>query len=40
VLQLLGVAGRAGCPDLVAYGVLTGLFAGLVTDAIVTVGGA
>jgi zinc transporter, ZIP family len=40
VLQLVGVAGRARRPDLLAYGVLLGLLAGFLTDAIVTAGGA
>lgn len=40
VIQLLGVAGRAHRNDLVAYGLLAGLFAGFATDAVVTLGGA
>lgn len=40
IIQLLGVAARAHRSDLVAYGVLAGLFAGFATDAIVTLGGA
>jgi ZIP family zinc transporter len=40
IIQLLGVAARARRNDLVAYGVLAGLFAGFATDAIVTLGGA
>lgn len=40
VAQLLGVAARAKRTDLVAYGLLIGLLAGFVTDAIVTAGGA
>ena len=40
VVQLLGVAARARRTDLVAYGLLIGLLAGFVTDAIVTAGGA
>ncbi|MEO6881091.1 MAG: ZIP family metal transporter [Mycobacteriaceae bacterium] len=40
VAQLLGVAARAKRPDLLAYGLLLGLAAGFVTDAIVTAGGA
>jgi ZIP family zinc transporter len=40
VVQLLGVAARAKRSDLVAYGLLAGLLAGFVTDAIVTAGGA
>lgn len=40
VLQLVGVATRARRPDLLATGVLIGMVAGFVTDAIVTAGGA
>lgn len=40
VIQLLGIAARAHRNDLVAYGVLAGLFAGFATDAVVTLGGA
>jgi len=40
IAQLLGVAARAKRTDLVAYGLLIGLLAGFVTDAIVTAGGA
>jgi zinc transporter, ZIP family len=40
IVQLLGVAARAKRTDLVAYGLLIGLLAGFVTDAIVTAGGA
>ncbi|MDQ6658858.1 MAG: zinc permease [Actinomycetota bacterium] len=40
IAQLLGVAARAKRADLVAYGLLLGLLAGFVTDAVVTVGGA
>ena len=40
VAQLLGVAARAKRPDLLAYGLLIGLLAGFVTDAVVTAGGA
>jgi ZIP family zinc transporter len=40
IAQLLGVAGRAKRPDLVAYGLLVGLLAGFVTDAVVSAGGA
>jgi zinc transporter, ZIP family len=39
VAQLLGVAARAKRPDLLAYGLLIGLFAGFATDAIVTAAG-
>ena len=39
VAQLLGIAARARRPDLVAYGLLLGLLAGFVTDAIVTAAG-
>jgi len=40
VTQLLGVASRAKRPDLLGYGLLIGLLAGFLTDAIVTAGGA
>jgi ZIP family zinc transporter len=40
VIQLLGITARAHRNDLVAYGVLAGLFAGFATDAVVTLGGA
>ena len=40
VLQLVGVAAKARRADLLAYGVLLGLLAGFVTDAIVTAAGA
>ncbi len=40
VCQLLGVASRANRMDLLATGLLIGLVAGFVTDAIVTAGGA
>jgi ZIP family zinc transporter len=40
VAQLLGVAARAKRMDLLAYGLLIGLVAGFLTDAIVTAGGA
>jgi ZIP family zinc transporter len=40
IIQLLGIAARAHRNDLVAYGVLAGLFAGFATDAVVTLGGA
>jgi ZIP family zinc transporter len=40
VVQLLGVASRAKRMDLVAYGLLVGIIAGFLTDAIVTLGGA
>jgi ZIP family zinc transporter len=40
IMQLIGVASRARRPDLLAYGVLVGLLAGFLTDAIVTVAGA
>jgi ZIP family zinc transporter len=39
VVQLVGVATRAKRPELLAYGLLLGLFAGFVTDAIVTAAG-
>ncbi len=40
VVQLLGVASRAKRSDLLAYGLLIGLLAGFITDAVVTAGGA
>jgi zinc transporter, ZIP family len=39
VMQLLGVASRSGYKTLVAYGLLIGLLAGFLTDAIVSAGG-
>jgi zinc transporter, ZIP family len=40
VTQLLGVAAKAKRSDLLGYGLLIGLVAGFLTDAIVTAGGA
>ncbi|MGH3508607.1 MAG: ZIP family metal transporter [Nocardioidaceae bacterium] len=40
ITQLIGVASRARRTDLLAYGLLLGLMAGFVTDAIVTAAGA
>jgi len=40
VTQLLAVAAKARRPDVLAYGLLLGLFAGFLTDAIVTAAGA
>ncbi len=40
VCQLIGIASRAAKPDIFAYGLLAGLLAGFLTDAIVTAGGA
>jgi ZIP family zinc transporter len=40
VIQLLGVAHKAGRRDLLCIGVLLGLAAGFVTDMVVTAGGA
>ena len=40
VTQLMGVAAKAKRADLLAYGLLIGLVAGFLTDAIVTAGGA
>ena len=40
IIQLLGVAFKAGKKDLIYWGVLLGLGAGFVTDMIVTAGGA
>jgi ZIP family zinc transporter len=39
VAQLLGIAGRSPRRDLVAYGLLLGIFAGFLTDAIITAAG-
>lgn len=39
IAQLLGVAARSRRSDLIAYGLLLGLIAGFLTDAIVTAGG-
>ena len=40
VTQLISVAAKARRPDLLAYGLLLGLIAGFLTDAIVTAAGA
>jgi ZIP family zinc transporter len=40
ILQLIGVAARARRSDLLAYGLLIGLVAGFLTDAIVSAAGA
>lgn len=40
VVQLLGVAAKARRMDIICYGLLLGLLAGFLTDAIVTAGGA
>ena len=40
VTQLVGVAAKTRRPDLLAYGLLLGLIAGFLTDAIVTAAGA
>lgn len=40
IIQLIGVAARSGYRTLLCYGLLLGLVAGFVTDAIVTAGGA
>jgi ZIP family zinc transporter len=40
VVQLIAVATRAGRRDLLYVGILTGLTAGFLTDAVVTAGGA
>lgn len=40
VTQLVSIAARTRRPDLLAYGLLLGLLAGFVTDAIVTAAGA
>jgi ZIP family zinc transporter len=39
IVQLIGVAARARRTDLLAYGILLGLLAGFLTDAVVTAGG-
>jgi ZIP family zinc transporter len=39
ITQLIGVASRARRTDLLAYGMLIGLVAGFLTDAIVTAAG-
>lgn len=39
VVQLVTIAGKAKRPDLVAGGLLLGLFAGFATDAVVTFAG-
>ncbi|HZP16250.1 MAG TPA: ZIP family metal transporter, partial [Nocardioides sp.] len=40
VIQLIGVAAKARRNDLLAYGLLLGLLAGFITDAVVTAAGA
>ncbi len=40
VCQLVGIASRAKRTDILAYGLLVGLLAGFITDAIVTAAGA
>ncbi|WP_310961165.1 ZIP family metal transporter [Nocardioides terrisoli] len=40
IIQLIGVASRAKRADLLSYGILLGMVAGFVTDAIVTAAGA
>ncbi|TWP32946.1 ZIP family metal transporter [Leekyejoonella antrihumi] len=40
IAQLLGIAARARRGDLVAYGLLLGILAGFITDAVVSAGGA
>jgi ZIP family zinc transporter len=39
ITQLVGVAARARRADLLAYGILIGMFAGFATDAIITAAG-
>ena len=39
VMQLIGVAAKARRNDLLAYGLLIGVLAGFITDAIVTAAG-
>ena len=40
VIQLISVVAKARRIDLVAYGILLGMMAGFITDAIVIMGGA
>jgi ZIP family zinc transporter len=40
VIQLVGVASRSRRPDILAYGLLIGIVAGFLTDAIVSAAGA
>jgi zinc transporter, ZIP family len=40
VCQLIGVAARSARMDILAYGLLIGMLAGFITDAVVTAGGA
>jgi zinc transporter, ZIP family len=40
VIQLIGIAAKARRSDLLAYGLLVGLIAGFLTDAIVSAAGA
>ncbi|GAA1952532.1 ZIP family metal transporter [Catenulispora subtropica] len=40
VIELLAVARKTGLKELTAYGIMLGLVAGFLTDAIVTLGGA
>jgi zinc transporter, ZIP family len=40
VIQLLNVAAKAKRPELLAVGIVIGLLAGFITDAVVTAGGA
>jgi ZIP family zinc transporter len=40
VIELLAVARRTGLKELTSYGIMIGLVAGFLTDAIVTLGGA
>ena len=40
VVQLLGLAGKVGRREMLAWGLVIGLFAGFITDAVVTAGGA
>jgi ZIP family zinc transporter len=39
IVQLLAVAGKAGRRELLMYGLLLGLLAGFLTDAVVTAAG-
>ena len=40
VVQLITVAAKAKRPELFAYGLVLGMLAGFITDAVVTAGGA
>jgi ZIP family zinc transporter len=40
IIELLAVARKTGLKELTSYGIMLGLVAGFLTDAIVTLGGA